>query len=70
MLVVVFVWAFSSNGRAAASHAAGRGIDTSNVHFDPIPSQSTPLFVPPPHPPHLNIITSNTIVVWFLTRHT
>jgi hypothetical protein len=27
------VWAFSSDGRAPASHAGGRGIDTPNVQF-------------------------------------
>jgi hypothetical protein len=27
------LWAFSSDGRAPASHAGGRGIDTLNVHF-------------------------------------
>ena len=26
-------WAFSSHGRAPASHAGGSGIDTRNVHF-------------------------------------
>ena len=26
-------WAFSSDGRAPASHAGGSGIDTRNVHF-------------------------------------
>ena len=26
------LWAFSSDGRAPASHAGGRGIDTLNVH--------------------------------------
>ncbi|KAE9054787.1 hypothetical protein PF007_g32529 [Phytophthora fragariae] len=31
--VCVDVWALSSNGRAPASHAGGRGIDTPSVHF-------------------------------------
>ena len=30
--VSVDVWALSSNGRAPASHAGGRGIDTPSVH--------------------------------------
>ena len=35
LAVGILVWAFSSDGRAPASHAGGRGIDTSNVHvFD------------------------------------
>jgi hypothetical protein len=42
VLVVLVLWcahvllrAFSSDGRAPASHAGGRGIDTPNVHFFP-----------------------------------
>lgn len=31
-LVALMIWAFSSDGRAPASHAGGRGIDTPNVH--------------------------------------
>jgi hypothetical protein len=33
--VRVCIWALSSNGRAPASHAGGRGIDTPSVHFLP-----------------------------------
>jgi hypothetical protein len=33
------IWALSSNGRAPASHAGGRGIDTPSVHF--LPTRNT-----------------------------
>jgi len=69
----VCIWALSSNGRAPASHAGGRGIDTPSGHFLPARSTfyelqilhalpSTPLASEPWHPPR-TLRPSPTVVL-------